>query len=240
MFKSTNDFFDLVRNGDTSQIDIEEYIYKKTKKHNIDKLTTLLKDLEFYLFVEKDILISQITPEMWEKKHKYYLDKGEQTPFKETSNILKILNKKKGVELPDEPDVIKYYCEETLFFPTEFYCIYQLKKYIQKLINNSTNKYSSHENIFSNNGFILFEHLLNQYVEPKGIKGRLSDIHYFYWKMYNNTPQLIHQRPEPFKKWFFENYEQEDLGKIKTLDQVKNSNREKHFSNALDWFKTQK
>jgi hypothetical protein len=93
-----------------------------------------------------------------------------------------------------------------------------------------------HGNIFSNNGFVLFEHILDQYVKIK--RGRLSDIHYFYWAMFNDTNKFIHQRPEPFKEWFSKTY-LEDLGKIKTLQQVQNPDRDKHYSNALDWFKTQ-
>lgn len=100
-------------------------------------------------------------------------------------------------------------------------------------------KIEKHENIFSNNGFVLFEHILNEYVKPLGKRGRLSDIHFFYWSMFNNKPQLIHQRPERFKEWFSKNYDNEDLGKIKTYVQVQDSDRKKHYSNALDWFKTQ-
>lgn len=92
---------------------------------------------------------------------------------------------------------------------------------------------SKHGSVFSNNGFVLFEHILNEYV--KNERGRLSDIHYFYWAMYNDTDKFIHQRPEPFKEWFFKTYN-EDLGKIKTFKQVQNPDREKHYSNALNWF----
>ena len=56
--------------------------------------------------------------------------------------------------------------------------------------------------------------------------------------MHNNEPQLIHQRPERFKEWFLENYNNEDLGKIKTYNEVNNPNRQKHYSNALDWFRS--
>lgn len=100
-------------------------------------------------------------------------------------------------------------------------------------------KIDKHENVFSNNGFVLFEHILNEYVKPIGKRGRLSDIHFFYWSMHNNKPQLIHQRPERFKKWFSETYNEEDLGKIKILGDVEDNDRKKHYSNALDWFKTQ-
>jgi len=96
---------------------------------------------------------------------------------------------------------------------------------------------AKHENIFSNNGFILFDHILNEYVKTG--RGRKSDIHFFYWSMYNNDPQYIHQRPEVFKKWFHKKYEPEELGKIKTYLQVENKDRRKHYSNALDWFKQQ-
>jgi hypothetical protein len=93
-----------------------------------------------------------------------------------------------------------------------------------------------HENIFCNNGFVLFEHILNEYVKTN--RGRLSDIHFFYWSLYDNKPQFIHQRPEKFKDWFFENYK-EDLGKIKTHKAVFNADRQKHYSNALNWFELQ-
>ena len=93
-----------------------------------------------------------------------------------------------------------------------------------------------HENIFCNNGFILFEYILKEYVRNE--RGRLSDIHFFFRKMYESQPQFIHQRSETFKEWFYNNYN-EDLGQIKTLLNVSNSNRNKHYSNALNWFKLQ-
>jgi hypothetical protein len=107
-----------------------------------------------------------------------------------------------------------------------------------KLVEKITNPITTpkHENIFCNNGFILFEHILKEYVKTN--RGRLTDIHFFYWSMYNNNPQLIHQRPERFKEWFFENYN-EDLGKIKNYEDIKNKDRLIHYSNALDWFKPQ-
>lgn len=239
MFKTTNDFFDLVRTGNVTDIDIQEFVYKKTKKHNIEKLKTLLKDIEFYLFVEKEFLISEITPEMWTEKHNYYKEKGKEMPFKEFENIMIKLNAKKGIDTSNEPKYYRYYDEEKIFFPHEFFCIYQLGNYIGKLIDNVKESNFKHENIFSNNGFILFEHTLKEYVKPKGTKGRLSDIHFFYRSMFDSKPQFIHQRPERFKEWFFENYDYEDLGKIKTYSQVKNPNRLKHYSIALEWFKNQ-
>lgn len=116
------------------------------------------------------------------------------------------------------------------------------KKFNERIGQTQTQTQNSnpkHENIFCNNGFILFEYILNEYVKPLDKRGRLSDIHFYYWSMYNHEPQLIHQRPERFKEWFFNNYNSEDLGKIKTYNEVENPNRKKHYSNALDWFQTQ-
>lgn len=105
----------------------------------------------------------------------------------------------------------------------------------------STKNYSTvkkHEDIFSNNGFILFEHILKEYVK-KG-RGRLSDIGFFYWAMYDDEKKYIHQRPEVFKEWYRKTFDGEDLGKIKTHSQLENIDRIKDYSSALEWFKTQK
>lgn len=234
MFKNTYDFFDSVREGNVSQIDIQEFVYKKTKKHKTDRLKTLLSDIEFYLFAEKDFLIAEITPEMWEQKHNHYKEKGEKTPYTEYESLIPKFTETGEIDTTKKRDIIRIYDEENLFFPHDFFCIYQLKNYVTGLIQETSTTNLKHDNIFCNNGFELFEHILNEYVKIQ--RGRLSDIHFFYWSMYNNKPQYIHQRPERFKEWFFEIY-QEDLGKVKIYDTVKNPDRLKHYSNALDWFK---
>jgi hypothetical protein len=108
-----------------------------------------------------------------------------------------------------------------------------------KTIETTTTISTSHSEIFSNNGFELFEYLLTHIIKPTGTKGRFSDIAYYYWQMYNSEIQYIHQRPETFKRWFCKTYANEDIGKIKTADNVKNVDRAKHYSTALEWFKTQ-
>jgi hypothetical protein len=90
--------------------------------------------------------------------------------------------------------------------------------------------------IFSNNGFELFEYILNECVKPKEKIGRKSDLIYFYWEMYNSKPQYIHQRPAPFFEWYEEKYN-ETTGQLKTYDNVKTDQRIKDYSTALEWFK---
>lgn len=88
--------------------------------------------------------------------------------------------------------------------------------------------------IFSNYGFELFEHILNEYIKPKNTKGRYEDLSYYYRRLFED--KFIHQKPEPFRLWFIEKYT-EEFSKIKTKEQTKNIARIKHYSNALDWFR---
>ena len=102
----------------------------------------------------------------------------------------------------------------------------------------SENSLIKHENIFSNDGFILFDHILKEYVKVG--RGRFSDIGFFYWSMFNDENKYIHQRPEVFKDWFCRNYENEDIGKIQTYNYLKNIDRVRNYSSALKWFKYNK
>ncbi len=104
-----------------------------------------------------------------------------------------------------------------------------------KTLATNTNQYSE---IFSNNGFELFNYILENHIKQKGKRGRYADLSYYYWSMYNSTERYIHQRPEVFKKWFCEKYI-DSFEKIKTINEVNdiNSNRKKHYQTSLDWFK---
>lgn len=125
-----------------------------------------------------------------------------------------------------------------VFCDLELEKLQELRKLYRTETNNKLTITEKYNYIFSNNGYTLWNHILEDYVKPKGKKGRYSDIAFFYWALYNNEKHFIHQRPERFKQWFYETYE-EDIGKIKTFDIIKNADRIKHYSNALEWFKSQ-
>ncbi|MDI9309418.1 MAG: hypothetical protein QM535_04315 [Limnohabitans sp.] len=95
-----------------------------------------------------------------------------------------------------------------------------------------------HTEIFSNNGFELFDYILKNHISEKGKSGRYADISYYYWRMHTNNPIYIHQRPEVFRNWFCQEYD-DNFEKIKTLNDVtdKKGNRATHYSNSLEWFK---
>ena len=90
--------------------------------------------------------------------------------------------------------------------------------------------------MFTNNGFELFEYILNEYVKPKNTTGRYEDLSYYYRCLFED--KFIHQRPEPFREWFIEKYN-EEFTKIKTKPQTTSPQRKKDYSSALDWFKPQ-
>ena len=96
-----------------------------------------------------------------------------------------------------------------------------------------------HNDIFCNNGFELFEYLLEHFVKPKGKRGHHKDVLFCYHKLYKNTPQYIHRRTQPFLDWYNKEYS-DDISQTKTFDEVKNDNRERLYSNILDLFKQQK
>lgn len=91
--------------------------------------------------------------------------------------------------------------------------------------------------IFSNNGYKLWEYILTNSITQN--RGRKSDIAYFYWRMYHDKHKYIHARPEPFKEWFNTLYNEYIGEKLKTLPQVQNTQRDKEYSSALNWFKEQ-
>ena len=105
---------------------------------------------------------------------------------------------------------------------------------------SETKENNQHNDIFSNNGFELFSYILKNFIAAKGERGRYADLSYYYWRMFEDTPKFIHQRPETFKNWFCQAY-QESFEKIKTLNEVtdQKGNRNKHYSTAIDWFNKQ-
>jgi hypothetical protein len=93
-----------------------------------------------------------------------------------------------------------------------------------------------HYKIFSENGFTLFEHILDKYVKPKDTTGRYEDLSYHYRRLFKD--EFIHQKPEPFRLWFMKEYD-EGFSKIKTEGQTKNTQRKKDYSAAREWFSLQ-
>jgi hypothetical protein len=240
MFKNTNEFIEKIIHEGVARIDIKNYIAKITD-YKVEKLESLLYDIEFNIFIYEDELIGQVTNELLEQKLKYYEKKGQEPPIIEHENHLKKHAPKHGKNLENETDKYFSYDYEKMFYPYELFTIRLVRNYVTKLINENTTTqktFLKHDNIFSNNGFILFDYILNNYVKPKEKRGRETDLIFFYWKMNFESTQYIHVKPTVFFKWFDKNYDN-IFGQLKTLQQTETPQRIKDYSTALDWFKTQ-
>lgn len=213
--------------NETKEIDFDEIEYIKNAYLHF---YNLLQSGQYHLRKDNYFYISQLNNENY-KSFRSILAKRinyiEELLFKKGVEVIKIKNN----PIPE----LGWNGTWKISFKRNLKII--IKNESRQQIQTIKTQIPTHENIFCNNGFEMFKYILNVYVKPN--RGRLSDIHFFYWSMYNNNPQLIHQRPERFKEWFFENYK-EDLGKIKIYNDVKNKDRLIHYSNALDWFKLQK
>ncbi len=117
-----------------------------------------------------------------------------------------------------------------------------MTKYFSDLEKNNTdqknqsNTNQKHQHIFANNGFEMFSYILKEFVKPKNIRGRFSDIAFYYHKMYED--KYIIGKQTAFTEWLNDEYEIE-IGKIKALDTVFNPDRLKHYTHTLDKFKHQ-
>lgn len=96
-----------------------------------------------------------------------------------------------------------------------------------------------HTVIFRNNGYVLFEYLLNNNTAKELLNGRHADIGYWYRQMVINK-KYITANIKDFTNWFFETYD-EKITKIKDpdiLNDYKNI-RSSAYTSALVWFKQQ-
>lgn len=154
----------------------------------------------------------------------------------------KINNLAKGTRLLITKYKLEFGSGETLLLRIMEERLNQFEMVI-KHTSTQTEPKEQHTHIFRNNGFILFEYLMGNLLSKD--KGRISDIIYFYWKMYDTKgrTQYIHVKPEPFKKWLEDDskYEYSIIG-WKTLGEVTTKDNKRHnsYTSALDWFKRQK
>lgn len=259
MFKSSNEYFDEIFNTDRLENRSDYFVFSEYEIIFYSNLIDYLFDFEDNTqdtFIESEII--NIKDSINFINFFAYGEKSENLMINEyvllSENRRKeMVNEFKNIffkhrtknEFRNVKEVIKTFEKILLFLNykklNQFNKdeIITLKKDLNKYQNKTPLELTStpkHEKIFSNNGFVLFEYILKEYVKPT--KGRQSDLIYYYWKMYENEPQYIHQRPTEFFIWFENNYD-EVFGQLKTLSQVQTPQRNKDFSNALNWFKQQ-
>lgn len=205
-----------------------ERILEYIKTHNVNNKSY------FVLAKRINILLSEFQNKIIEKGFK--IENGFENE--------EIKDMYKRIALRVEPNIEKKYLPHAYELEKKFKKFIKIKDVEQKKpkvkeIHPKEN--NQFDEIFSNNGFELFSYILENHIAKKGIRGRINDLSFYYWSMFNSTPKYIHQRPETFKRWFCETYE-DNFNKLKTYEEAKDQkgNRKRHFQTSLDWFKTQK
>lgn len=194
---------------------IEHYQYNKSAITEIEKAKEKCKDCNLLLNKYKLELINL----------------GAEIQNKEIENAF-------DFDLSNDNQIKKKLLPNYLEIQKEFLDFMNFDKTLSTEIYESENE---HSDIFAKNGFKLFSYILENHIQPIGKRGRYSDLSYYYWKMFNEEPKYIHQRPEPFKRWFC-NFYSDNFEKIKTENEVTDikGNKFKNYQTSLDWFKQQK
>lgn len=78
--ESLNDTFDKIRYGWLSELEQINFIEEITDNYNLEKLKALEHDVGFYIFMEKEDRLAQITEEERQKKFNEYWEQGKRLP----------------------------------------------------------------------------------------------------------------------------------------------------------------
>jgi hypothetical protein len=251
MFKDTNEFFEEVSKGKVALIDILNYISSITDEFKIDKLRALLYSIESYIRIRTEFLEEEF------EKIVSYLQDGDASQ-KYEDNVYK-----HGTlsEIRNYPQVFAMYnrCEnlkdiEKIYMSSGLIALIVLHNNVKSRIEQQTKEQTIssakietntppppkelHTSIFNNNGFVLFEYLLVNYVENNLGDGRYADISYYY-RVMAEKKKYITANIKDFIDWFLDTYD-DNITKIKARHLVENGIRGENYTTALVWFKSPK
>lgn len=121
------DFFDLVLAGEMGKLDIDNYIQVATDNYNIKKLKKLLEDIDYCFFCEREEKEAEYNEKDIADALKELEKNNREIPYKVIPDI-----KNKNGEILEKG--IKTLDLEKIFFPFDFFGIYQLINQIKGLI----------------------------------------------------------------------------------------------------------
>lgn len=234
-------------------LEIRKGIFQADVRRNIRNHIQIQYEIGFESFLQENYLADELF-------YINYIDKNQKEIITEYEKIVNFQDISEGEAVTDDI-ADQWYAEKIIRDNYWYFKEFQsfLSEKLQEITKNSQSQQieakpldllniptvdritrvikEQYSEMFSNNGFELFEHILIEYVMPKDKRGRKSDLIYYYWEMHDANPQYIHQRPEAFFKWFAKKYD-ETTGQLKTYDNVKTQQRIKNYSTALQWFKS--
>lgn len=112
---------DLIRKRNLGEPDMLKILKEYTEGYNLELLEALHNEVENYIGIEKDEMRGKISKEEIDDKIKEYKELEKELPVLDMSFISKIDPKAKATPILDL---------EQLFFPFEFFSVYQFQKMI--------------------------------------------------------------------------------------------------------------
>jgi hypothetical protein len=115
---TTYEFFDLVLSGELGELDIDNYIQEATNNYDIKKLKTLLNDIEYCYYVEKDEKEAEYDEKQIADAIREFEKKKLEIPYKYFREI-----RYKNGQISKASKILDL---EKLLFPYDFFTIYKL------------------------------------------------------------------------------------------------------------------
>ena len=127
---------DLIRESNLGEPDMLKILKEYTEGYDLELLEALYDEVEIYIGIEKDKMMGKLSKKEFEDKIKEYEELGKELPLLDMSSISKIDPKAKATPILDL---------EQLFFPFEFFSVYQFKKMIISKIKEKREKNNQEE-----------------------------------------------------------------------------------------------
>lgn len=127
---------DLIRESNLGEPDMLKILKEYTEGYDLELLEALYNEVEIYIGIEKDKMRGKISNKEIDDKIKEYEELGKELPLLDMSSISKIDPKAKVTPILDL---------EQLFFPFEFFSVYQFQKMIISKIKEKRQKNNQEE-----------------------------------------------------------------------------------------------
>ena len=127
---------DLIRERNLGEPDMLKILKEYTEGYDLELLEALYNEVEIYIGIEKDEMSGEISKKEIDDKIKEYEKLGKEPPLLDMSFISKIDPKAKVTPILDL---------EQLFFPFEFFSVYQFQKMIISKIKEKRQKNNQEE-----------------------------------------------------------------------------------------------
>ncbi|QDP85602.1 hypothetical protein FNJ88_08505 [Chryseobacterium sp. SNU WT5] len=167
MQKPIYEIFDSIRSGEMGDSQMHKFIMDYSNNYDIEILKLLLRDLEFYFFMEKEEKESEFSWDEKEKKIKELEEKNKEIPvypsFKGAIELTqkqfeaKEKLKKTGWDFDKMPPNIDW---EKILYPFEFFCLYQFERLLKnKIVEVNEKSLNENRTVVTN----IFEIPENEY-----------------------------------------------------------------------------